>query len=199
MSLVVSLKTTPILMLQHPDKIFGNLGNRLFQMAFIYAWAKENGTDIYLQDPKYFEKYANEIKALYGDVTWHGTPLIDKVSLHVRRGDYVGNSFYIDLMETDYYQRAMAEFPGRKFLVFSDDIEWCKKQDIFKDCEFSEGRKPLEDLNLMMTCDGHIIANSTFSWWGAYLGKGKVVAPSADNWYADGYERTVCPDTWMRV
>ncbi len=46
-----------------PWKMFGRLGNNMFQMAFIYAWAKEHGTDIYLQDPKYFEKYANEIPA----------------------------------------------------------------------------------------------------------------------------------------
>ncbi len=171
----------------------------MFQYAFIYAWAKEHGTDIYLQDPKYFEKYANEIKALFGDATWHDTKMIDKVSLHVRRGDYVGNTFYVDLTQTDYYQKAMTEFPGRKFLVFSDNIKWCKEQEIFKDCDFSEGRTELEDLNLMMTCMGHILANSTFSWWGAWLGKGKVVAPSVTNWYNDGIERTVCPKNWIRI
>ncbi len=174
-----------------PWKIFGRLGNSMFQYAFIYAWAKEHGTDIYLQDPKYFEKYANEIKALFGDATWQGLDLIDYVSIHVRRGYYVGNSFYIDLTQTDYYQKAMGEFPNRSFLVFSDDIEWCKKQEIFKDCNFSEDLSELDDLNLMIRCNGHIIANSSFSWWGAWLGKGKVVAPK--QWYADGLERTVCP------
>jgi hypothetical protein len=168
----------------------------MFQMAFIYAWAKEHGTDIYLQDPKYFEKYANEIKAIYGDLTWTGEEMNEYVSIHVRRGDYVGNSFYVDLMQTNYYQKAIAEFPKRKFLVFSDDINWCKQQEIFKYCEFTHGTE-LEDLNLMIHCNGHIIANSTFSWWGAYLGKGKIVAPK--QWYADGLERTVCPDNWIKV
>jgi|SRR6185436_4868486 len=185
--------------MQNPDKLFGKLGNRMFQMAFIYAWAKEHGTDIYLQDPKYFEKYANEIKMLYGDATWQDLELIDKVSLHVRRGDYVGNSFYVNLMETDYYQKAMAEFPDRKFLVFSDDIKWCKEQEIFKDCYFSIGQSELDDLNLMITCNGHIGANSTFSWWASFLGKGKNVFPSKENWYSDGFERTVCPKTWIRI
>ena len=180
-------------------KIGGRLGNQMFQFAFCYARAKEMGTDYYFQDPKYFEKYANEIKAIFGDITWHGIDMIDKVSLHVRRGDYNGNSFYVSLTGTDYYKKAMAEFPGRKFLVFSDDIEWCKKQELFKDCDFSEGLDELGDMNLMMKCDGHIIANSTFSWWGAYLGKGKVVAPSNLNWYADGIERTVCPTNWVRI
>lgn len=177
-------------------KIRGRLGNEMFQFAFCYAYAKEHGCDYYFQDPKYFEKYANEIKALYGDITWAGIDMIDKISIHVRRGDYVGNSFYVDLMETDYYQKAMAEFKGSKFLVFSDDIEWCKQQDIFRGCYFSHNTE-LEDLNEMMTCNGHIIANSTFSWWGAWLGKGKVIAPKA--WYADGVERTKCPENWIRL
>lgn len=176
---------------------FGRLGNQMFQMAFIYAWAKEHSTDIYLQDPKYFEKYANEIKALYGDITWTGDEMNDYVSIHVRRGDYVGNSFYVDLTETSYYQNAMVRFPNRKFLVFSDDITWCKKQEVFQDCEFSEGKSELGDLNLMLHCNGHIIANSTFSWWGAWLGKGTTVCPK--QWYSDGVERTVCPKEWVRI
>lgn len=178
-------------------KLSGRLGNQMFQYAFLYTYAKEHGTDIYFQDPKYFEKYANEIKAIFGDMTWTGDEMTDFVSIHVRRGDYVGNGFYIDLTQTDYYQKAMAEFPNRQFLIFSDDIEWCKQQDIFKDYQFSEGRTEIEDLNLMMHCNGHIIANSTFSWWGAYLGKGKTVAPKA--WYTDELERTVCPKTWIRI
>lgn len=199
-------------------QISGRLGNQMFQLAFIYAYAKENGTDIYLQDPKYFEKYANEIKAIFGDVTWTGEPLSEYVSIHVRRGDYVGNSFYVDLTKTDYYRKAMAEFPERKFMIFSDDIDWCKEnikitrvggllngnrpvrlEEDQRKIHFSEGRSEIEDLNLMMRCDGHIIANSTYSWWGAWLGKGKVVAPSVSNWYSDGFERTVCPKEWIRI
>lgn len=183
----------------NPDQLFGKLGNRMFQMAFIYAWAKEHGTDIYLQDPKYFEKYANEIKMLYGDATWQDLELIDKVSLHVRRGDYVGNLFYVDLMQTDYYQKAMAEFPNRKFLVFSDDVEWCKQQEIFKDCYFSTGQTELEDMNLMSKCNGHICSNSTFAFWGAWLGKGQTVCPDETNYYSDGYPRTVFPKIWTRI
>lgn len=178
---------------------FGRLGNNMFQFAFLYARAKEMGTDFYFQDPKYFEKYANEIKALFGDITWSGEDMIDYVSIHVRRGDYVGNSFYVDLSQTDYYQKALAEFPGRKFLVFSNDIDFAKT--LFTDSRFvfSDKKNELDDLNLMMKCNGHIIANSTFSWWGAWLGKGKTVAPSVKNWYSDGYERTICPKEWVRI
>jgi len=52
-------------------------------------------------------------------------------------------------------------------------------------------------MNIMASCKGVITANSSFSWWGAYLSKGKVIAPLA--WYSDGVERTKCPNTWIRV
>ena len=177
----------------NPSKIFGRLGNSLFQYAQCYAYAKDNKIDFYFQDPKYFEKYKDEIKVLFGQ----GIYYIDQVAIHIRRGDYVNNPFYVDLMETSYYQNAMELFPGEKFLVFSDNIEWCKRQDIFKDCEFAENNTELEDLNLMAGCKGIIIANSSFSWWGAYLSKGKVVAPK--EWYSDKKERTICPIEWERI
>lgn len=182
-----------------PWKLGGRLGNWMFQYAFMYTYAKEHGTDIYFQDPKYFEKYANEIKAIFGDLTWIGEPMNEYVSIHVRRGDYVGNTFYTDLMQTDYYPLAMGEFPERKFLVFSDDIEWCKQQAIFKDCEFSEGRGELDDLNLMLHCNGHIVSNSTFAFWGAYLGKGLTICPDESKYYGDGVKRTVFPSFWTRI
>lgn len=180
--------------MRHPDTIFGRLGNRLFQGAYIYAQMRRGELpDIYIQDSLYFEEYKDEIKALYGE----GIGKIDMVAIHVRRGDYVGNPFYVDLTETDYYQRAMADFIDEDFLVFSDDVEWCKQQDIFKDCEFSEGKSEVEDLNLMASCKGVIMANSSFSWWGAFLSKGKIIAPKA--WHPDGVERTKCLEKWKRL
>ena len=179
----------------NPDLIFGRLGNRMFQMAFLYSYAKDNGIDFYFQDPSFFQKYSTDIKLLYGS----GIPSkTDMVAIHVRRGDYVGNKFYVNLFDTLYYQDAMREFDS-KFIVFSDDIEWCKQQEIFKDCEFSEGKSELEDLNLMASCVGHIIANSSFSWWGAFISPytKKVIAPK--NWYTDNIERTKCPNNWIKL
>lgn len=167
-------------------------------MAFLYAFSENEGTDIYFQDPKWFEGHEYAIKRLFGAAI---PPKLDQVAIHVRRGDYVNNDFYVDLTQTDYYQRAMEEFAATDFLVFSDDIEWCKRQAIFKNCEFSEGLTELEDLNLMASCSGHIIANSSFSWWGAFISpySQKVIAPSKNNWYADGIERTKCPLEWKRI
>ncbi len=169
----------------------------MFQFAFLYNYAREHNLDRYYQDPKFFENYQDEVLYIFRE----GIPLqADIVAIHVRRGDYVNNKFYVDLTKTDYYERAMEEFPDSDFVVFSDDIEWCQQQDIFKKCEFSHGTE-IEDMNNMASCVGHIIANSSFSWWAARIAPytKKVVAPSVDNWFMDGQERTVCPDNWIRL
>lgn len=179
-----------------PDKLFGRLGNRMFKEAYLYSQVRDGWIpDEYVQSEDYFINHAEEIKQLYGQDISH----IDQVAIHVRRGDYVKNSFYVDLMRTDYYERAMAEFPDASFLVFSDNIEWCKQQKIFSKCDFAEGNDEVTDMNLMASCTGHIIANSSFSWWGSWLSPhgGKVVAPK--EWYTDGKERTVCPSNWKII
>lgn len=166
----------------------------MFQGAYIFAQMRRGLLpDIYVQDPVYFDDYREDIRLLYGDKIGK----IDKVAIHVRRGDYVNNPFYVDLTMTDYYKKAMAMFPGEHFMVFSDDIEWCKKQDMFKGCSFSEGHDEVQDMNIMASCKGILMANSSFSWWAAYLSKAKVIAPKA--WYADGVERTKCLKEWIRL
>ncbi len=176
------------------DKIFGRLGNRLFQSAYIYSQFKKGLIpDIFVQGETYFEDYKDEIKQLFGQ----GIGATDMVSIHVRRGDYVNNPFYVDLSKIDYYEKAMALFPDAEFLVFSDDIEWCKQQFVFDGCEFSEGQSEEEDLKLMASCKGHIMANSSFSWWGSYLGRGKTVAPK--EWFTDGIQRTKLLDEWIKL
>lgn len=174
----------------------GGLGNNLFQFAYIYAQARKGAIpDLYLQDPKYFEGFEDEIRSLYAaDIT-----PVDMVSIHIRRGDYVGNPFYINLCESDYYERAMERFPGKKFLVFSDDREFAKT--VFPTLQVFEGVNEIEDFNMMASCaGGNIIANSSFSWWAAFVNPSqtkKVVAPK--EWYGDGVERTVCPQEWLRI
>jgi hypothetical protein len=96
--------------------------------------------------------------------------------LHVRRGDYVGHPLlWIDLFAR-YYSDAIAvvkaRVPDVKFIVFSNDITWCQKQPLFAAPEFEfEGESdPLRSLALMASCAvGGICANSSFSWWGAFL------------------------------
>ena len=179
-------------------RLSGRIGNQMFQFAYLKAKELDQEIDdVYVQSPEYFDRYRYHIKGLYGqDIT-----PIDQVAIHVRRGDYVNNPFYVDLWKDGYYERAIAEFPDEDFLVFSDDIEWCKQQPLFKGrrFSFSEGNDEVTDLNLMAGCKGIIMANSSFSWWGAYLGdsKKKVIAPK--EWYTDKIIRTKLLPEWKQV
>jgi hypothetical protein len=178
------------------SKLMGRLGNQMFQYAYLYSQCREGEIpDVYLQNEKYFEKYRHEVRALFSE----GIGTLPYVAIHVRRGDYVGNPFYVDLCKDGYYERAMEEFPNAAFLVFSDDIPWCKQQDVFRKCDFSGNLSETEDLNMMASCMGHIIANSSFSWWGAWLSPhgGKVIAPA--RWFSDGVERVGLSSNWKRV
>ena len=189
-----------------PRKIFGGLGNRMFQGAYIYSqFLDGNIPDIYLQDEKYFEKHKDKIKELYGiDIIKS-----DYISLHIRRGDYLGNKFYVDLTKTDYYDKAIAEFSNEKFMIFCADRqkgsndgedklwcwEWARKKKI--KFELWNGKNEVEDMNGMAGCKGHIGANSSFSWWASYLGDGKTVMPK--DWFSDGVERVKLLDSWVKL
>lgn len=190
-----------------PRKLFGGLGNTMFQQAYIYAQHRRGILpDIYLQDEKYFEEFKGEIKERYG------TNLIPSkyVSLHVRRGDYVNNNFYVDLTKTDYYDKAIAMFSDETFLVFcadrqdgSDDIHdqawvmnWLETK-YGKRFKLFQGFTEIDDMNAMAGCKAHIGANSSFSWWGSYIGEGKVVMPK--QWFTDGVERIKLLDSWLKI
>lgn len=183
---------------------FGGFGNSLFQYAHLYAQFRRGEIpDIYLQDEKYFKEYAEELKLIYAQ----GIEKIDMVSLHVRRGDYLNNPFYVDLTKTDYYERAMEYFPDAKFLVFcadrqlgSDDeadMKWCKETFHGKQFEFYQGENEIDDFNKMAGCEGHITANSSFSWWASYVGGGKTICPA--KWFTDDKQRISLPDSWTKI
>jgi hypothetical protein len=109
-------------------------------------------------------------------------------AVHVRRGDYLNLQHIHCFPGNDYYQHAIEAISkhskNTKFLIFSDDIEWCKSLEIFKNCLFSEENDDRVELCMMTLCDSHIIANSSFSWWGARLAKSKMtIAPAA--WFGE--------------
>jgi hypothetical protein len=107
------------------------------------------------------------------------------ISLHIRRNDFVTNPNH-PLQTNQYYMDALEHFPkDLPVLVFSDDVSWCKSQEMFSDDRFliSETESAYCDLYIMSNCDYHVICNSTFSWWGAWLSHSKrVIAPK--NWFA---------------
>jgi len=147
----------------------------------------------YFQSEKYFKHIESDIRK---DFTFNDNlleicnsfvkenfPDTDIISLHIRRGDYVSNPNH-PVQTLDYYKEALNKMPNLPVIVFSDDHEWCKQQDLFSSDRFSvsEGNSTDADLCLMSLCNYHIIANSSFSWWGAWLAKSeKVVAPR--NWF----------------
>ena len=185
----------------------GGLGNQMFQYAYLLSLVKKGDIpNIYLQDEKYFEDVKDEVWLAFKQ----GANFVyDKISLHVRRGDYINNPFYVDLTKTDYYERAIELFPNEKFVVFcadrqegsddKSDMEWCKEHFKGDRFEFFQGKDEVEDMNAMIGCKGHIMANSSFSWWASYIGRGKTVAPSPEKWYTDGRERTICLKEWIKI
>ena len=100
-------------------KIIGGLGNLMFKEAFIYAQMREGIIlDLYIQSDKTWKKYAEEIKQRFSE----GIGYDERVAIHIRRGDYLQTSFYINLWETDYYQKALGFFPNEKFLILKTSI-----------------------------------------------------------------------------
>mgnify|MGYP001570445547 CR=1 FL=1 len=186
----------------------GRLGNEMFRHAYLYAQVKEGHLpDVYLQDPKYFEKYQDEIRSLFGE----GIDSLPYTAIHLRVGanptnfeepKYSDNPFYIDLSKTDYYDRAIKLFPNDKFLVFSDDMDFAGAYFTGGRFIFDESKTDLDSFNRMASCQNFIIANSSWSWWGAYLSTvfdKKIIAPSVDKWYTSGQELTKCPPEWIRI
>ncbi|NEZ54411.1 alpha-1,2-fucosyltransferase [Adonisia turfae] len=173
----------------------------------------------YFQNEKYFKGHEHQIRR---DLKFSNLKLDNKsirvcdlinnsnsVSVHVRRGDYVNSSIF-DVCTPTYYKKAIDLFRKNlnnpKFYFFSDDIKWCR--DVFSDsdysfCDLEQARKnPLVDLYLMSQCKHNIIANSTFSWWGAWLNSyssKSVAAPYM--WFKkpnDPVNDIICKD-WLKI
>ena len=104
------------------------------------------------------------------------------ISLHVRRGDFIHNSSRHPVLHSNYYKKALEMFDDdRQVIIFTNDVEWCKKHELFSSDRFAvaEGGDQFYDMCLMTMCSDFITANSSFSWWGAWLAnRGKVVCPS---------------------
>lgn len=120
--------------------------------------------------------------------------------LHVRRGDFLKYPEIHINQSLEYYSEALKVIGDVKVIIVSDDIPWVKKQEIFKNFETFEGDE-LETMALMTKCTaGAICANSTFSWWGAFLGahslRSKVIVPK--NWIAN-HKVNLFPEEWIVI
>lgn len=144
----------------------------------------------YFQTEKYFKHIEDEIKKDFTFIDNIVSPCkefmksefgnSDVISLHIRRGDYLNYSHH-PTQSLEYYETSLNFFDSDcPVIIFSDDIEWCKSKHLFNSDRFfySEKNSTAIDLCLQTLCTYHIIANSSFSWWGAWLANSKrVVAP----------------------
>lgn len=137
----------------------------------------------------------------------------NSISLHVRRGDYVSSksaASYHGVCSLAYYNKAVLHMKDQlgsdiRFFVFSDDPNWVKENlKLDADVVYVSHNSPsdaFQDIRLMSACKHHILANSSFSWWGAWLGEwrdGLVIAPS--QWYASGKETPdLLPREWLKI
>lgn len=176
--------------------------------------------DVYLsgywQSEKFFSNISDEICELYGSLKINNYSKYDEqilstesVSLHVRRGDYVNNSLHGNVCNLNYYTRAVEYVSNKidkpKFFIFSDDISWCRENLQVNDAVYvdeNKGKHSYLDMRLMSMCKHNIIANSSFSWWGAYLNANKskiVIAPT--RWFncSDIATGDLIPNTWSKL
>lgn len=140
----------------------------------------------------------NEVKKFISENT-NGSSI---TAIHVRRGDYLQNPNFHPVCTMAYYEKAIEIIDDEKYLLISDDIDWCKENFIGDKFIFSPFTNELYDLYLFMNCDNHIIANSSFSWWGAYLSENnnKVIAPKT--WFGpNGPQDTqdIYLNNWIKI
>ena len=174
------------------------------------------------QSERYFAPVADQVREAYRfrkerlHLTEQAEVLAERisdspaVSVHVRRGDYLDAShggMYTGICTEGYYQKAMDRIrksvPDAVFYVFSNDTDWAKAHFVGKDCVVAEGGTEdtgYQDMYLMSLCQHHIIANSSFSWWGAWLGRNpgkKVIAP--DRWLNGTECRDIYTENMIRL
>jgi hypothetical protein len=164
----------------------------------------------YYQSEKYFKEYREHILNLFTPreedlkhIVYKVSDIRERNSIHVRRGDYIKLTHIHKLCNMEYYKKGI-DILGKhqKYVVFSDDINWCRENFSDIDVVFFNDKDYLE-MYAMSLCKNHIIANSSFSWWGAWLNTKvdkTVICPK--EWfgagYRGGYDDIYC-EGWVKV
>ena len=133
----------------------------------------------------------------------------DSVSIHVRRGDYTKAPNYKGICDLDYYDRAIKKakelISNPQFYVFSDDLPWCKSNlaPLIGEAVYVDGNTGMnssEDMRLMSFARCNILANSSFSWWGAYLNqRSDRLAIVPPKWVEEVESKDVYLESWIKV
>lgn len=170
--------------------------------------------DGYWQDKKYFEN--GMIKFKQFNLSQKNADVeklmeeTNSVAIHVRRGDYLlppYNKIYGNVCTESYYSKALEIINGKlnnpQYIVFSDDIEWVKNNLSLNDAiyvDWNKGENSIFDMYLMSKAKYSIIANSSFSYWSAYLNKEKQMVIYPKKWYNSGYNAPdIFPNNWLSI
>jgi len=174
-------------------------------------YVKDCLIDGYYQSEKYFSNNEKEIKELFEidneSYQYINNKYIDILtsentcSIHVRRGDFLKIPFY-NKLDMDYYNKAIDEMGrDKKFIIFSNDISWCKSNFCSINATFIEQEHDYIDMYLMSLCKNNITSNSTFSWWGSYLNLNKnkkVITPNV--WFVSSHSNEdLTPKCWIKI
>lgn len=208
-------------------KIFGIKRTHYIQHDFGYNkldFINSKG-NLYLEGYWQSEKYFNDVKDIIRKEFTFKNKLTNKnkeiaeliknnnsISIHVRRGDYISNpeaaQVHGGICNLEYYKNALDIIKNNvlnpQFLVFSDDMDWVKNNLNLQDCtyvDWNEKENSYIDMQLMSLCKHNIIANSTFSWWGAWLNNNSdkiVIAPK--KWFnTNANTEDLIPESWMKI
>ena len=169
----------------------------------VFSLKEDTYFEGYWQHHQYFDGIQNVLRQTFqfpipNDKNWKTAKemrMVPSVGLHVRRGDYVGNWGFGDVCNLEYYQKAIEHMDvtdDTMFYVFSNEIEWCEEnlRPLMKNVTYVDWNKSKDsvwDMYLMSQCEQLVIANSSFSWWGAYLNQRakKIIAPKLWNRYVE--------------
>lgn len=170
----------------------------------------------YWQSPLYFDTIKEDVLKMFAFTNVIGTNkelskliiTVNSVSIHIRRGDYLNAKSFMGICELDYYKKAISKInvtvENPYYFIFSNDIDWCVDNlkniintDRVNFVSHNVGKDSFWDMYLMSCCKNMIIANSSFSWWAAYLNNNKdakIICPK--KWVNRDYDTQVHLDSW---
>ncbi len=144
------------------------------------------------------EEFKNKLKSLYPNIF---NP--NSVSIHVRRGDYLGISEVLPVLDKSYFDYCVKDFENSDIFIFSNDKEWVKSNLNYRNSVVVEGLEDYEELWAISLCNHNIMSNSSFSWWGSYLNLNKnkkVIVPNI--WFGPMGEKnyeSIYENDWERI
>jgi hypothetical protein len=186
-----------ILILNNKDQ-WDNLLNTNFDNKFFNTNHDNKSIFGFFQNYNYFKNVENDLRKIFTFKSNYSkicksyfNEIFSEsktIALHIRRTDYLESSV-LNTLSLEYYENSLSQFDcSIPVLVFSDDIEWCESQNIFNSNRFimMKSNNTYIDLCLMSLCNYHIVANSSYSWWGSWLAKSeKTICPK--NWFSSDY------------